>query len=309
MAEWTRGRFVNEYVPGLFTVGIDTYLTKRAEGMGMKLVTVKKSEKKSEEDAIRSGLGRPVEKVEGTGINYDVQIGGAKQTWVHKVYALGIRITEEAIEDNLYELKGGSEGELKEIFHDLGEAMAENLESNIAKFFNYGTATTYHTTRNGKALFATDHPRLDGSTYQNYATNADLTYLTFWSCLASAENQYNHRQYRIAKKVKTLWVPPQYERAAREILYSTDRPDSANRAISALKQSGRKIELNVWPHLTDTDAFYLQLDGRGIIFFWRRKTRFAKEGDFQTGDMMCKADQRWSAEIADEQDFYGNIPA
>jgi hypothetical protein len=305
---WTRGRFVNEYVPGLFAVAVDTYVNKRAEGMGMKLVTVKTSKRSYEEDAIRSGLGLPVVKNEGTPISYDTQIGGPKQTFTHKVYALGVRITEEAVDDNLYELSGGSEGSLKELFHDLGEAMAENLETKLAVFFNSGTATTYHTTRFAKALFYSAHPRLDGSTYQNYATNADTTYLTFWSLLAAAENQYNQRQYRIQKKVKAVWAPPQLERAYREILYSTERPDTANRAVSAYSQSGRKIKLNVWSYLTDTDASYLQLDGRGIIFFWRRKTRFAKEGDFQTGDMMTKADQRWSAEIADEQDFYGNIP-
>ena len=306
---WTRGRFANEMVPGLFAVSVDSYVNKRAEGMGMKLVTVKTSKKGYEEDAIRSGLGGAVEKHEGAPISYDVQIGGPKKKWIHKVFALGVRITEEAIDDNLYELNGGGEGNLKEIFFDLGESMADNIEQRMAVFINSATATTYHTTRNGYALYYTAHPRLDGSTYQNYATNADLTYLTFWSVLASAENQYNQRQQRITKKVEKLWVPPQLERAAREILHSPDRPDSGNRAVSALADSKRKIELCVWPHLTDTDAWHLQLNGRGIIFFWNRKTRFAREGDFQTGDMMCKADQRWSAEIADEQCFYGNVPA
>lgn len=306
---WTRGRFVNEYVPGLIALGVDTYVNKRAEGMGMKLVTVKTSQKKKEEDGYRSGLGLPVEKPEGTAITYDTQIEGAKQSWVHKVYALGVRITEEAIDDNLYELNGGSEGSLKELFYDLGEALAENLEQKLARFFNSGTATTYHMTRNSKALFATDHPRLDGSTYQNYATNTELTYLTFWSVLAAAENLYNERQYRIQKKVKNLWIPPQLERQAREVIFSPDRPDSANRAISALAQSGRDIKIQKWGYLTDSDAWILQLDGEGIVFFWRRKTRFAKEGDFQTGDIMVKGDQRWSAEIRYEQNFYGNIPA
>jgi hypothetical protein len=296
-------------VPGLFAVSVDSYVNKRAEGMGMKLVTVKTSKKGYEEDAIRSGLGSAVEKAEGTPISYDTQIAGPKQRWVHKVFALGVRITEESIDDNLYELKGGGEGNLKEIFYDLGESLADNIEARLAVFLNSGTATTYHTTRNGRALFATDHPRLDGSTYQNYATNADTTYLTFWSILAAAENQYNQRQQRITKKVKAAWAPPQLERAYREILYSPDRPDTGNRAVSALANSNRKIALNIWPHMTDDDASFLQLDGRGIIFFWNRKTRFAREGDFQTGDMMCKGDQRWSAEIADEQCFYGNIPA
>jgi hypothetical protein len=302
----TRGRFANEIVPGLIAVSVDSYVNKRSQSLGMDLVTVKTSKKAYEEDGTRSGLGSVVEKPEGTAISYDTQIAGPKQTWVHKTLALGVRISEEAIEDNLYEFNAGEK--LKEIFFDLGEAFADGIETRIAQFLNSATATTYHTTRMAKALYATDHPRLDGSTYQNYATNADLTYLAFWSVLAAAENQYNQRQQRITKKVKKFWIPPQLERQGREILFSPDRPDTGNRAVSAYAQSNRKIQLKVWNQLTDTDAFHMQLEGRGILFFWRRKTRFAREGDFQTGDMMCKGDQRWSAEIADEQCFYGNIP-
>jgi len=306
---WTRTRFNNEYVPGLFAVAIDSFVMQRAQSMWRDVVTIKTSKKKKEEDSVRSGLGLPTLKGEGAPVTYDTQIEGAKQTWIHDVYALAVRITEEAIEDNLYELNGGGNAdELSEIMKDLGESMAENLETLMARFLVSGAVTTYHTTGNGKALFATDHPRLDGSTFSNRSTNAELTYSAFWSVLIAAENQYNHRQYRIRIKVKNLWVPPQYEQKAREILYSGDRPDTANRAISAYAQSGRKIGLKVWPHLTDADAFYMQLDGRGIVFFNRRKTRFARERDFQTGDMMVKADQRFSAEISDERDWYGNIP-
>lgn len=307
---WTRARFNEEYVPGLFALAIDTYITKRAQSMWRDLVTVKTSRKKKEEDVIRSGLGLPAIKGEGAPVTYDTQISGAKQTWIHDVWALAVRITEEAIDDNLYELNGGGDGgELKEIFHDLGEAMAENMEVLHARFFNSGTATTYHTTRDDAALFSTTHARLDGSSYSNYSTNADLTYDVFWSVLVAAENQQNHQQYRIKKKVKNLWVPPQLEKQAREVIFSPDRPDTANRAISAYAQSGRKIKIKVWPHMTDADMWVLHMDGRGICHFMRRKNRFARERDFQTGDMMVKGDQRWSAEIADERDFYGNVPA
>lgn len=307
---WTRSRFNEEYVPGLFALMIDTYRNKRSASMWSELVTKKTSKKKKEENTERSGLGFPVLKAEGAKVSYDTQIAGSKQTWVHDVYALATRITEEAIEDNLYELRGGSDGgELKELSYDLGEAMAENEESLMARFLVSGAATTYHTTRYSKALFATDHPRLDGSTFSNKATSADLTYTSFWAAVIAAENQYNHRQYVISKKVKNLWIPPQLEMKALEILRSTDRPDTANRAVNAMKSSGRKIAIKVWQHLTDTDAWYFQLDGEGIIHFTRRKQRFAREKDFQTGDMMIKADQRWSAEINDPQCFYANIPA
>lgn len=307
---WTRGRFVNEYIPGLFALAVDTYLDSQKNHMWQDLVTRRDSQKKKEEDAIRSGLGMPMEKGEGAPVSYDVQIAGAKQTWIHKVYALGVRITEEAIEDNLYELRAGGSAEgLQDIFTDLGASMAENIESQMARFFNSATATTYHTTRDGYAIAYASHKRLDGVTYSNKATSTDLTYLTFWANLISAENQYNHRGYKIKKKAKNLWVPPQLERNAREIIQSPDRPDSANRAISAYAKSGRQINIKSWPYMTDTDMWVLQLDGRGIIFFDRRKTRFAREKDFGTGDLMAKADQRWSAEVADERSFYFNVPA
>jgi len=307
---WTRGRFVDEYIPGLETVAIDSYVNKRAKSMYKELCTIKTSKKKKEEDSVRSGLGLPTIKGEGAGITYDTQISGGKQAYVHTVYALGVRITEEAIDDNLYELNGGGNAEdLKELFEDLGQSMAENPEVLVARFFNSGTATTYHTTRSSKALFATDHPRLDGSSFSNKATQTDLTYSTFWANLVTAENQYDNRQLRIKKDVNKLWVPPQLEKNALEILKSTDRPDTANRAINAYAKSGRNVKLCVWPYMTDADMWVLQLEGRGIVFYWRRKTRFARERDFQTGDLMCKADQRFSAEIADEKSFYGNVPA
>jgi len=106
-----------------------------------------------------------------------------------------------------------------------------------------------------------------------------------------------------------LWIPPQLERKSLEILKSTDSPDTANRSVSAYAKSGRSIQSMNWNQLTDTDAWYMQLEGDGIIFFWRRKTRFAREGDFQTGDIMVKSDQRFSAEINDYRCFYGNVPA
>lgn len=306
---FTRGRFNNEYLPGLFMLAIDSYENKRAASMWKDLVTIKTSKKSKEEDVLRSGLSTLRNKGDGAAVTYDTQIAGPKQAWVHLVKALAVRITEEAIDDNLYELSGGADGSLKELFYDLGEAAEETIETDIAKFFNYATATTYHTDRFGDALASATHDRLDGSTYSNYATSSDLTYATFWTNLIAAENQYNHRQQKIMKKVKNLWVPPQYEQKATEVLKSSDRPDTANRAISAYAKSGRNIALKVWRQMTDTDSWIMQLEGRGIIFFWSRKTRFARDKDFQTGDVMVKVDQRWSAEIADEQCFYCNIPA
>lgn len=307
---WTRSRFLNEYVPGLFTVALDAFITEKHRNLWDTLFTVKDSKKKKETDSIRSRLGKPIIKGEGAPVNYDVEIEGPTRDWLPNVYALAVRITEEAIDDNLYHLNaGGNADELSEIFEDLGYSMADNPEILAAQFFNSATATTYHQTRFATAFAATTQYRLDGSTYSNLLTPTDLTYQTFWAALIQAENQYDHRQNRIQKKVKALWHPPQLERNATEILKSTDRPDTANRAINAYVKSGRSIADHSWAYMTNASAWVLQCEGRGLISFWNRKTRFAREREFQTGDMMCKADQRFSMEIADERDFLFNIPA
>jgi len=307
--EWTRGRFLNEYIPGLFTVALDSFMSKRAESMYGSLCNIKNSLKKRENDSIRSGLGYPTKKGEGAGVNYDVEIEGPQQTWVHDVWALAVRITEESIDDNLYHLRaGGNADELSDLFEDLGQSMALNIEAKVAALLNFCTVTTYHQTRFSTALASTAQQRLDGSTYSNLGTSTDLTYSTFWTNLIAAENQLDHRQLKIKKTVEKLWIPPQLERAATEIIKSSDRPDTANRAVNAYAQSGRKISLKIWNEITNPNFWMLQTDGRGIIFLSARKTRFAREREFQTGDMMCKSDQRFSVEIADERDFYINVP-
>ena len=271
---WTRSRFLNEYVPGLFTVALDAFITQRNKNKWDQLFTVKDSMKKREQDSIRSRLGRPVKKGEGAPVGYDVQIEGPLQTWVPDVWALGVRITEEAIDDNLYHLRaGGNADELKEIFEDLGFSLADNPEIMAAQFFNSATATTYHKTRFATAFASATQYRLDGSTYSNLLTPTDLTYSTFWAALIAAENQYDHRQNRIIKKVKGLWHPPQLEKNAVEILKSTDRPDTANRAINAYAKSGRSVTDHSWAYMTNANAWVLQMEGRGLISFWRATMR------------------------------------
>lgn len=304
----TRSTFNKEYLDGYFALAVDNYVA--APKMFDQVCVVRNSRKKKEEKIYRSTLGNLVEKSEGEGISYDTPIGNRSKTWIPKVWALGVRITEEAIDDNLYEFGNGGNGgqDIAELFTELGRSAAETPELEVAKLFNFGTATTYHTGNDSLAFFVTNHTRLDGSTYSNKLTGTDLTYTSFWSAVVSAENQYDHRQKRLTWKVRNLWVPPQLERQGREVLYSPDRPDTANRAINAMKQSGRNIGLKVWSYLTDTDGWFLELENNDIIFFWRRKTRFGKESDFETGDVKAKVDQRFSVEFGDPRPWFANIP-
>lgn len=299
-----RSTFIHSYLPGLFAVAVDSYdMYNKYQKRWDVIAHVKSSKKDREEKAYRSTLGHLVHKPEGTGITYDSIIGGPKKTWVHKEYALGTRCTENAIEDNLYE-------SFTDFFKDLGYSAAIHPDRMLGIMFNNLTATTYHTAADGLALASASHTRLDGTTYSNYSTAyADLTYAAFWAVAVLLENQYDHRQKRVEMRVKGLLHPPQLNRQAIEVLKSSDRPDTANRAISAIavKYRGSVRDID-WPELTDTDAWHLQGDNHDVIWFWRVKPQFSKEPDFETGDVRCKVRLRGVVECGDPRGYYHVIP-
>lgn len=303
MATINRSTFIYEYLPGLFAVAVDSYdLFNETTKVWDQICHVKTSKKQYEEKAYRSGLDNLQLKQEGAAINYDAFIGGPRKRWVHKTYALGTRITEEAIEDALYE-------DFADFFKDLGRSAAEHPELLVSRMFNNATNTTYHTCMDGvTAIASTSHTRLDGSTYSNKGTSADLTYLTFWTNVILLENQYDHRQKRVRMRLKALIHPPQLTRKAVEIMMSPERPDTANRSVSAIAKKYANVKLIEWSYLTDTDMWVLQGDNHDLIFFKRRPTRFAKEGDFDTGDIRCKVSRRDSVEMGDPRGFFFNIP-
>lgn len=299
-----RSTFVHDYLPGLFAVAVDSYNMFNAEEKRFDVIAhVKSSKKDREEKAYRSTLGFLIAKPEGTAVTYDSIIGGPKKTWAHDEYALGTRCTENAIEDNLYE-------SFTDFFKDLGTSAAEQPEVMLARMFNNLTATTYHTAADGLALASASHTRLDGSTYSNYSTAwADLTYTAFWAIAILLENQYDHRQKRVRMKLKGLVHPPQLNRQAIETLKSTDRPDTTNRAVSAIaKKYGTSIQDIDWAYLTDTDAWHLKGDNHDVIWFWRVRPQFSKEPDFDTGDVRCKVRLRGSVEEGDPRGYYHIIP-
>jgi len=304
MAPTNRSTFIHDYLPGLFNVSVDSYNMYNAYEKRWDMIAhVKSSKKDREEKAYRSTLGHLVHKPEGTGVTYDSIIGGPKKTWVHKEHALGTRCSENAIEDNLYE-------SFTDFFKDLGYSAAIHPDRMLGIMFNNLTATTYHTAADGLAIASTTHARLDGSTYSNYtAAYADLTYASFWAVAILLENQYDHRQKRVAMKLKSVLHPPQLNRQAIEVLKSTDRPDSTNRAVSAIaKKYGSSIKDIDWVELTDADAWHLQGDNHDIIWFWRVKPQFSKEPDFETGDVRCKVRLRGCAECGDPRGYYHVIP-
>jgi len=312
MSIWTRSTFIHSYVPGLVGVAVDTHdmfnATKKVHDRICKTAT---SKRQQEEKAYRSTLGFLQRKPEGKGVTYDVQIGGPKKTWVHEVYGLGVQITEEAIFFNLYELNGGGVGNpaLTEMFQDLGYSAAEHPEVQLARMFNNASATTYHTAADGLALASASHVRFDNSTYGNLATSSDLTYSTFWTNVILLENQYDHRQKRVRMDLDAIIYPPQLTRKAIEIFRSSDRPDTANRAVSAIaKKYGTSVPLVEFPYMTDTDMWVLKGKQHDLTMYKVWNTRFARDGDFETGNVKIKVVRMDSLEMGDPRGFYWNIP-
>ena len=152
MSTETRSRFNNLYVPGLFLVATDSF--KRYGEDWKQFITVKKTTKEYEESAYMSGLGKLATKPEGTAISYDARIQGPKKKWVPVTKALGLRITEEAIDDDLY---GKMQGGMKE----LGISAAETINCDAYDGFN----STTKTAADGQVIFYASHVKLDGTTY------------------------------------------------------------------------------------------------------------------------------------------------
>ena len=256
--------------------------------MWSKLVTQKNSRRAYEESAYYAGLGLLSEKPEGQGIAYDDFIQGPTKRWVHKTYALGVSITEEMIEDSLYP---DIPSEMSDMTKELGRSARETVETLVHDAYN-GTSKT---AGDGNAIFFDTHTKLGGGTWSNLLTPAaDLSVSSLRQAVQNFETTTDDRSKQQVVKPKILLVAPANEWTARELLNSAYDPESANNAVNPLMS--RNLQLVVDPYLTDTDAWFLLADKNPITTFMRRKVKFAKDGDFETGDAKFKTSLRISTE-------------
>ncbi len=304
MAIESRSRFASIYVPGLFAVMTEEY--KRFPEVWRELVKVERSDKPYEECSFLSGLSVIPKKGEGEAVHYDARLQGPTKRWTHDTYALGMRITEEAIEDDQYKVMlDGS--------RELGVSARETRHIAVAEIFNTGFVTTYHTAGDTKAIFATDHVRLDGGTWSNLATASAPSYSTLQNAILAFESQVDHRGKKIMQTPMTILAPPALEYKFLNLLNDVDQPDTAERNINATRRARPNIRLVVWPYLTSATAWFLIGDNArmatGLIHFERIGVQFGKEGDFDTGDAKFKTRFRISTEINNPIGLYANAGA
>ncbi len=282
-----RSQFNKSVVPGLFSFMTSSFQERPA--FWSRLVTVKTSRRAFEESAYYAGLGLAPQKPEGEPIAYDDFIQGPTKRWSHVTRALGVRITEEMIEDSLYP---DIPTEMSDMTKELGRSARETIEILVHDLYNGTTKTA----GDGVAIFSTSHTKLGGGTYSNLLSPAaDLSTSSLRQAIVQMETTTDDRSKQQVIKPKWLLVAPDGEWTAREILNSAYDPESANNAINPLQS--RNLQLIVDPYLTDTDAWFLIADQNPAITFMRRKVKFAKDGDFETGDMKFKMSFRQSTEV------------
>jgi phage major head subunit gpT-like protein len=304
-----RATFNKSVVPGLFAFMIDGYKKASTSSDWKKICSVKTSKRAYEEAAYAAGLGIFPHKPEGEAINYDDLAQGPTKRWVHKTYALGVKITEELIEDSLYP---DIPTEMKSLTKELGYSADETLALLVWDMLNNGTATTNHTGADGLALFTGSHTYIDGSTWSNLLSPAaDLSATSLQTAIDNFEQLKDESGRFQVLKAKSIIVNPANAWKAKELLSSAYDPETANNAINVIKE--RNLQLIVSPYYTDTDGFTLMAEPAnemsGIIAYNRRKITFAQDGDFETGDSRFKGTFRFSVECAKPDNLYHSAGA
>ena len=308
-----RTQFNKVVVPGLFSFMVDSYKPRAGEEEWRSIVgnagAVKNSKRAYEEAAYYAGFGMVAGKGEGEAITYDELVQGPTKRWTHRTFGLGCRISEELIEDSLYD---DLPTEMESFTRELGVSARETLNVLTFDVFNSGTATTSHTAGDGLAVFSGAHTLLRGGTWSNLiAPASDLSATTLQTALDNFENQKDDTGKWARNRAQWILVNPSNAWKAKELLNSAYDPESANNSVNTLKE--RNLKLISTPYYTDTDAFTLisspPHSNAGIIAYLRRKVTFAKDGDFDSGDALFKTTFRYSIEINRATNLYHSAGA
>ena len=308
-----RTQFNKVVVPGLFAFSTAGYRPRADQEEWRQLVeaagSIKNSKRMFEEHAYFTGLGNVPGKGEGENIVYDEMLQGPTKRWTHRTFGLGVRITEELIEDALYP---DIPTEMGAITGELGSSSRETVNSLVFDLINSGTGTSSHTAGDGLALFSASHTNIRGGVWNNLLSPAaDLSATTLQTAIDDFENTLDDSGKFQQLRAEWILTNPSNAWKAKELLNSTYDPESANNAVNTLKE--RNLKLFSTPYATDTDAFTMLSRppnaNTGIIFFWRRKVTFARDGDFNTGDALFKVTFRFSVELNKPVNLYHSAGA
>lgn len=289
----SRAQLLKELLPGLnalFGLEYSRYGEEHKE-----IYETESSERSFEEETKLSGFSAAPVKNEGAAIAYDNAQEAFTARYTHETIALGFSITEEAIEDNLYDSLSARYTKA------LARAMAYTKQTKAAAVLNNGFNANY-LMGDGKTLFATDHPLVSGGVNSNtFAVAADLNETSLEAAVIQIAGWTDERGLLIAAKPRKLIVPPSLQFVATRILETELRVATADNDVNALKTNGSIPEgytVNHW--LTDPDAWFLKTDvPNGMKHFVRSALATSMDGDFDTGNSRFKARERYSFGVSD----------
>jgi len=296
----SRAQLAKELEPGLnalFGMEYDRYDAEHAE-----IYDTESSDRAFEEEVMITGFGNANTKSEGSGVVFDSASEAYTARYTHETIALAFALTEEAMEDNLYDRLGARYTKA------LARSMAHTKQVKAAATLNNAFDSGF-TGGDGKELCATDHPLAGGGTFRNEpSTAADLNETSLENALIDISTFVDERNMIIALRGMKLIVPPQLQFIADRLLESTLRPGTADNDVNAHRNMGMLPEGYVVNHfLTDTDAFFIKTDTpNGFKHFERTPMSTGMEADFDTGNMRFKARERYSFGFSDPRAVFGS---
>jgi hypothetical protein len=296
----SRAQLLKELLPGLnalFGLEYSRYGEEHKE-----IYAIESSERSFEEETKLSGFSAAPVKNEGAAIAYD----NAQEAWTarynHETIAMGFSITEEAIEDNLYDSLSSRYTKA------LARGMAYTKQVKAASILNNAFSSQY-VYGDGVALCSTAHPLVSGGTNSNRpSTGVDLNETSLEAAVIQIAGWTDERGLLIAAKPRKLIIPPSLQFVATRLLETSLRVGTTDNDINALKNNGSipdGFAINHW--LTDTNAWFLTTDvPNGLKHFVRMPMATSMDGDFDTGNVRYKARERYAFGVSDPLGIYGS---
>jgi len=295
----SRAQLVKELEPGLNALFGLEY--KNYENQHTQIYSIESSDRAFEEEVMESGFGEAPVKSEGSGVSYDQAQEVYTARYTHETIALAFSLTEEAVEDNLYDRLSARYTKA------LARSMAQTKQIKAAAVLNGAFTTSIG--GDGIVLCATNHPTLSGPNLSNtLATPADLSETSLEQSLIDIAAFTDERGLKIAVQGLKLIIPKELMFTADRIMKSTLRVGTADNDVNAIRNMGMVPQGYVVNNfLIDPDAFFLKTDApNGMKMFERVSMKTGFEGDFDTGNVRYKARERYSFGFSDPRGLFGS---
>jgi hypothetical protein len=295
----SRSQLVKELEPGLnalFGLEYKNYADEHTQ-----IFDIENSDRAFEEEVMLSGFANASVKPEGSSVNYDTAQESFTARYTHETLALAFSITEEAIEDNLYDRLASRYTKA------LARSMANAKQVKGANVLNNAFDSSF-TGGDGVELCSAVHPIIAGTFKNELSTSADLNETSLEQALIDIAAMTDERGLKIAAKGVKMIIPSALQFTAERLMKSQGRVGTADNDINAVANMGMIPQGYVVNHyLTDTDAFFIKTDvPNGLKMFVRAPVKTSMEGDFETGNVRYKARERYSFGFSDPRGIFGS---